>query len=145
MERGEIDAVIARAAPPPERADARVFAPVSTAADVLARRRERLVEAFGSRAALDAHAEALGLTPDAWLDRFGDVRLAGPDPDWARAFRALLERLSDGPRPFDDVRRWARDVVEAAWPDGLPRGPAALDGPLDWLTRRLRAPLEPAL
>ena len=145
MERGEIDAVIARAAPPPERADARVFEPVSTAADVVARRRERLVEAFGSRAALDAHAEALGLTPDAWLDRFRDVRLAGPDPDWARAFRALLERLSDGPRPFDDVRRWARADVEAAWPDGLPRGPNALDGPLDWLTRRLRAPLEPAL
>ena len=138
MEPGEIDAVIARAAPPPERADARVFEPAATGADALARRRERLAEAFGSRAALDTHAEALGLAPDAWLDRFRDVRLAGPDPDWARVFRALLERLSDGPRPFDDVRRWARAGVEAAWPDGLPRRPDALEGPLDWLTRRLR-------
>ena len=138
MERGEIDAVIARAAPPPERADERVFEPVATAADALARRRERLTAAFGSRAALDAHAEALGLTPDAWLDRFRDVRLAGPDPDWARAFQALLERLSDGPQPFDEVRRRARAEVEAAWPEGLPRGPDALDGPLDRLTRRLR-------
>lgn len=143
MERGEIDAVIARAAPPPERADARVFEPVETAADALARRRERLVEAFGSRAALDAHAESIGLTPDAWLDRFRDVRLAGPDPDWARAFRAILEILTDGPRPFDEVRRWARADVEAAWPDGLPHGPEALDGPLDWLTGRLRDALRP--
>ncbi len=143
MERGEVDAVIARAAPPPERADARVFEPVETAADVLARRRERLVEAFGSRAALDAHAESIGLAPDAWLDRFRDVRLAGPDPDWARAFRAILERLTDGPRPFDEVRRWARADVEAAWPDGLPHAPEALDGPLDWLTGRLRDALRP--
>lgn len=143
MERGEVDAVIARAAPPPERADARVFEPVETAADALARRRERLVEAFGSRAALDAHAESIGLTPDAWLDRFRDVRLAGPDPDWARAFRAILERLTDSPRPFDEVRRWARADVEAAWPDGLPHGPEALDGPLDWLTGRLRDALRP--
>ena len=143
MERGEVDAVIARAAPPPERADARVFEPVETAADALARRRERLAEAFGSRAALDAHAESIGLTPDAWLDRFRDVRLAGPDPDWARAFRAILERLTDGPRPFDEVRRWARADVEAAWPDGLPHAPEALDGPLDWLTGRLRDALRP--
>ena len=140
----EIDAVIARAAPPPERADARMFEPVATAPDALARRREGLVEAFGSDAALAAHAAALGLTPDAWLDRFRDVRLAGPDPDWARAFRALIERLSDGPRPFDEVRHWARAGVEAAWPDGLSRGPDALDGPLDWLTRRLRDATGPA-
>ena len=144
MERGEIDAAIARAAPPPERADARVFEPVATAADALARRRERLAAAFGSRAAMDAHAEALGLTPDAWLDRFRDVRLVGPDPDWARAFRALLDRLSDGPQPFDEVRRWARAEAEAAWPDGLPRRPEALDGPLDRLTRRLHDALAPA-
>ena len=144
MERADVDAVIARAAPPPERADARVFEPAATAADALARRRAGLEEAFGSRAALEAHAESLGLTPDAWFDRFRDVRLAGPDPDWARAFRALLERLADGPRPFDDARRWARAEVQAAWPDGLPRGPEALDGPLDWLTRRLRDALAPS-
>ena len=109
----------------------------------MARRWERLDEAFGSREGIVAHAEALGLSPEAWLNRFGDVRLAGPDPDWARAFRAMFERLSDGQRPFAEFRRWAKAEVEAGWPTELPRAPDALEGPLNHLADRLGSALRP--
>ena len=129
-----LDAVIARAAPPPERVDAGVFEPAGTDAGSLARRRELLEGAFGSREAMAAHAEALGLGPEAWLDRFRDVRLAGPDPDWARMFRAMFERLSDdGPRPFAAFRHWIAAEARARWPAELPHAPDVLEGPLDHL------------
>ena len=128
-----LDAVIARAAPPPERVDAGVFEPAGTDAGSLARRRELLEGAFGSREAMAAHAEALGLGPEAWLDRFRDVRLAGPDPDWARMFRAMFERLSDGPRPFSAFRHWIAAEARARWPAELPHAPDVLEGPLDHL------------
>ena len=128
-----LDAVIARAAPPPERADAGVFEPAGTDAGSLARRWKLLEETFGSREAMAAHAEALGLGPEAWLDRFRDVRLAGPDPDWARMFRAMFERLSDGPRPFAAFRRWLAAEARARWPAELPHAPDVLEGPLDHL------------
>ena len=137
------DEIIARAAPPPERADASVFEPVATDADSLARRRDGLTKAFGSPAGLAAHAEALGLAPDAWVDRFRDVRLAGPAPDWGRAFRAVFERVSDGPKPFAEVRRWAQAEARAAWPAGLPAGPEVLEGPLDHLAMRIGTALHP--
>ena len=137
------DAIIARAAPPPERGGSGAFEPVETDAGSLARRRERLEAAFGSKEGMAAHAEALGLSPEAWLERFGDARLAGPDPDWARAFRAMFDRLSDGPRPFAEFRRWAKAEAEAAWPAELPRGPDALEGPLNYLASRLGTAIQP--
>ena len=142
--RRTLDAIIARAVPPPERADARRFEPVPTDAAVLARRRAALDNLFGPQQAA-AHAAALGLAPDAWFDRFRDVRLAGPDPGWARAFRAVFERLADGELPFAEARRWARAEVEAAWPADLPRRPDALEGPLDYLADRLGGALQPTL
>ena len=138
-----LDAIIARAAPPPERAGAGAFEPVETGAEVLARRRAGLVEAFGSEQAVTAHAEALGLSPESWLDRFRDARLAGPDPDWARMFRVAFERLSDGPRPFAAFRRWAKAEAEARWPAELPRAPDVLEGPLDHLAGILGSVFEP--
>ncbi len=139
-----LDAIIARAAPPPERAGAGAFEPVETDAETLARRREQLAQAFGSEREMAAHAEALGESPEAWLDRFRDARLAGPDPDWARAFRAMFERLSDdGPRPFAEFRRWIKAEAEARWPAELPRAPDALEGPLDYLAGVLGSALEP--
>ena len=139
-----LDAIIARAAPPPERAGAGAFEPVETDAESLARRRKGIEDALGSREGVAAHAEALGLSPESWLDRFGDVRLAGPGPDWARAFRAMFEQLSDdAPYPFAEFRRWARAEAEARWPAGLPRAPDALEGPLDHLAGRLGDALLP--
>ena len=141
-----LDAVIARAAPPPERADAGVFEPAGTAAGSLARRRELLEGAFGSREATAAHAEALGLDPEAWFDRFQDVRLAGPDPDWARMFRAMFERLSDdGPRPFAAFRHWIAAEARARWPAELPHAPDVLERPLDHLAGVLGNALLPTL
>ncbi len=137
--------LVARAAPPPERAGSGAFEPVATDAGVLARRQRALTDAFGSAAALDAHAEALGLAPDAWRARFRDARLAGPLPDWARAFEALFERIQDSERPFAEFRRWAGAQAAARWPAGLRRGPDALDGPLDYLAQRFGAALEPVL
>ena len=134
---------VARAAPPPERADAGVFEPVATEAGSLARRREKAVQAFGSFDHLAAHAESLGLSPDAWLGRLGDVRLAGAPPDWACAFRAIFERLTDGALPFAEVRRWAGAEVRRAWPASLPHGPEVLDGPLDYLAGRVGQALQP--
>ena len=130
--------IIARAAPPPERADARFFEPVDTDADSLARRHARLREAFGSDAALAAHAESLGLTADAWRSRFRDVRLVGPAPDWAETFLAVGEHLREAPpRPGDALASWMRAELEAGWPSGLPRTPQALDGPLGHLRARM--------
>ena len=131
------DAVIARAAPPPERAHAGAFEPVETDAGSLARRRNWLEKAFGSREAMAAHADALGLSPESWLDRFRDVRLTGPEPDWARAFRDMFERLSDGPLPFAEFRRWIGAEARARWPAELPCGPDVLEGPLDHLAGAL--------
>lgn len=137
------DEIVARAAPPPERADPELFEPAPTDPENLARRRSGLVRAFGSEDALAAHARALGLEPEAWIGRFADVRPAGRYPDWARAFRAIWERLSDAPPEFAAVRRWARDSALAAWPDAAPAGPDALEGPLDHLAGRLGAALLP--
>ena len=138
-----LDAIIARAAPPPERVDAGAFEPVETDAGSLALRRKRLVEAFKSQEAMAVHAEALGLSLESWLDRLRDVRLAGPDPDWAHAFRAMFESLSDGPRPFAGFRRWIEGEAKARWPTELPRAPDALEGPLDYLAGVLGSALEP--
>ena len=138
-----LDEIVARAAPPPERIDREFFEPASTEPDAMERRRRGLVRAFGSTEALAAHARALGLTPEAWIERFADVRLIGPDPDWARAFRAVFERLSDVPPEFAAMRAWARDSALAEWPDAVPLGPDALEGPLDHLASRLGVVLHP--
>ncbi len=136
--------IVARAAPPPERINAAAFEPAATDAGSLERRRNGAVEAFGSPERLAAHAESLGLSPDAWLDRLADVRLAGPAPDWARAFGAIFERLSEGEFPFAEMRRWAKSEVERAWPAELVHGPDALEGPLDYLAGRLGQAIEPS-
>ena len=138
-----LDAIIARAAPPTERVDAGAFEPAETDAESLARRRERLVEAFGSREKMAVHAEALGLSLESWLGRLRDVRLAGPDPDWAHMFRAMFERLSDGPRPFAGFRRWIAAEAKARWPAELPCAPDALEGPLDHLAGVLGVAFQP--
>ena len=138
-------AIIARAAPPPERVGDGPFEPVATDAAAWARRRARLSAAFGSPERLAVHADALGLAPEAWLDRFRDVRLVGPPPDWAHAFGAVFERLSDGAAPYAEVRRWAGAEAVARWPADLPRGPDALEGPLDHLAGRLGMALQPTL
>ncbi len=139
----DLDSVIARAAPPPERAGDGPFVPIRTDADVFARREAALHEAFESPEALAAHARGLGLAPEDWIARFGDVRLAGPDPDWAAAFREIFERLDDANReaPFREVFRWAVDTIRSAWPDGLPWRRTALDGPIGYLTQRLGSAL----
>ena len=130
--------IIARAAPPPERADPRHFEPVDTDPDSLARRHAGLLEAFGSEAALAAHAESLGLTADAWRDRFRDARLVGPPPDWAETFLAVHECLREAPDDFGaEIEGWMRAELEAGWPAGLPRAPEALDGALEYLRRRM--------
>ena len=134
----KLEEIIARAAPPPERADPRHFEPVDTDPDSLARRRAGLLEAFGSEAELAAHAEVLGLTADAWRERFGDVRLAGPPPDWAQTFLAVHECLREAPARFgDELLDWMRAELEAGWPAGLPRAPEALDEPLRYLRTRM--------
>ncbi len=137
----DTDSIISRAAPPPERGHQGPFAPVGTDTDSLARRQGRLLGAFGSRQAVARHAEGLGLSADAWLARFGDVRLEGPAPDWGCAFRELHDRLADTERPFAAVYPWARGCVEGAWPDGLPHDASALDGPIAHLEWRFRAVL----
>ena len=134
----KLEEIIARAAPPPERADPRHFEPAATDADSLARRRAGLVEAFGSEAGIAAHAEELGLSAEAWLDRFRDARLAGPPPDWAQTFLAVHERLREAPERFGaELRDWMRAELEAGWPAGLARGAAALDRPLEYLRLRM--------
>ena len=154
MSLNGIDQIVAKAAPPPERADASRFQPVATDAGSFERRRARLIQAFGSEAQLAAHARSLGLAPDEWLNRFRDVRLSGARPDWAETFCGLYECLAETPdQPPDQppvqasgqtsgqigsqVRDWARAAVVAAWPQALPRGPNALDLPLDSLIYRL--------
>ena len=136
-----LDPIIARAAPPPERVGG-PFVPIATDADQLRRRQERMAEAFGSRAAAAAHAESMGVHPDVWFDRLRDVRLDGDDPVWAATFREFHERLADGPYPFAGVRLWAGARLAADWPPGLPRGPEALEGFLDYLARRIATPVD---
>ncbi len=133
------DLLIARASPPPERGGDGPFVSSPTDPASRARREERLLEAFGSRRALALHAEGLGLSLDAYLARFGDVRLEGPAPDWGCAFREIFERLADTETPFSDVYPWARGCIEAEWPDGLPHGAGALDGAVSYLEWRFRA------
>ena len=133
-----LEEIIARAAPPPERVDARRFEPAPTDPDSLARRHAALLEAFGSEAALAAHAEALDLTADAWRGRFRNVRLAGPPPDWAETFLAVHECLREAPERFGtELADWMRADLEAGWPAGLARAPEAFDGPLDKLRARM--------
>ena len=134
----KLEEIIARAAPPPERADPRHFEPVATDPDSLARRHAGLLEAFGSEAELAAHAEALGLSAAAWRDRFRDARLVGPPPDWAQTFLAVHECLREAPARFGaELDGWMRAELEAGWPAGLPRAPEALDGPLGYLRTRM--------
>lgn len=137
--------VVERAAPPPERAGGGAFEPVATDPETLARRRAALVAAFGSEDAVAAHAESLGLPPGALTDRLRDVRLAGPAPDWARTFAEAAEHLSDDPGNWAAFRRWAGARVAEAWPAGLPRGPEALEGPLDFLAARLGQAMRPTV
>ena len=136
-----VDSIVARAAPPPDRAQDGVFEPVETPAASLARREEGLVAAFGSKRELARHAEELGLSADAYLKRFHDVRLVGSMPDWGNAFSGVLDRLEDTATPFSAVYRWAREGVEAEWPAGLPRRAVALDGPIRHLEHRFRSVL----
>ncbi len=135
----DLDILIARASPPPERGGDGPFISTPTDPDSWARREDRLLKAFGSRRALGSHAETLGLSLDAYLARFGDVRLEGPTPDWGRAFREIFSRLADTEAPFSDVYSWARSCAEAEWPDGLPRGANALDGAISHLEWRFRS------
>lgn len=132
-----IEDIIARAAPPPSRVEGGAFEPVETPVASLALRHERLKEAFGTKEALAAHTEALGLAPDRWLDRFRDVRLTGPEPAWARCFRRIFERLSEREQPMAAVRRGAARDLREVWPADLPSGPDVLEGALDVLARRL--------
>ena len=138
-----LDTIIARATPPPERIGSGAFEPIPTNPDSLARRKERATAAFGSFERLAAHAKALGVSPGDWIERLGDVRLSGPAPDWARAFCAIYERLQEGARPFAKVRRWLQEETEAGWPDGLPHASDTLDGPLAYLAGRIGAGLAP--
>ena len=139
-----LDAIIARAAPPPERVGG-PFEPVATDPDSLELRRRHMVEAFGSASAAAAHAEAVGVEPEAWFGRLGDVRIDGDDPSWALEFREIYEYLLDGPLPFRAVRRWARARIESDWPAVLPRGPDALEGFLDYLAARFSQPINSVL
>ena len=146
MNNDHVDAVIAKAAPPPERADTARFEPLATDADSFARRRAGLIQAFGSEARLAAHARSLGLAPDAWLERFRDVRPCGARPDWAETFCDLYELLAAGADKIGPrVRAFARAEIEAAWPRALPRGADALDKPLEALLYRLNGAAAPCL
>ena len=135
----DLDILIARAAPPPERVGGGPFVPAPTDPDSRARREGRLLDAFGSRRALALHAEGLGLSVDAYLAKFGDVRLEGAAPDWGCAFREIFARLADTEKPFSAVYPWARGCIEAEWPDGLPHSAGALDGAISYLEWRFRA------
>ena len=137
--------VVERAAPPPERSGGGAFEPVATDPAAMARRRAALVAAFGSEDALAAHAESLGVAPGAFAGRLRDVRLAGPAPDWARTFAEVAEHLCDEPGDWAAFRRWAGTQVADAWPDGLPRGPEVLKGPLDFLAARLGQAMRPTI
>lgn len=139
-----VETIIARAAPPPERAGG-AFEPAGGDDRSFALRRARLTEAFGSPERLAAHAESLGLSTAAWLERFRDVRLTGGLPDWARAFRALMERLADRPGSLAGASRWGRKEAGAAWPRDLPHGPDVLAGPVEFLLGRLGVALQPTL
>ena len=136
-----LDGIIARAAPPPERTGG-PFAPVRTDPDVLRHRQERMAAAFGSREAAAAHAEEIGVHPDAWFGRLRDVRLDGGEPVWATYFRETHARLRDGSRyPFRDVRKWMKECLLAGWPVDLARGPNAHSGFLDYFAERLAPPM----
>ena len=143
-ESGDVDVIIARAAPPPERADRGVFEPVPTPEPARTLRRRQLEAAFAAPERLKAHAEALGLTPAAWLSRFGDVRLAGPAPAWAVALRAIRERLADASASLEGALRWAAGEVLRDWPRTLPRNDDVLDAALRYLARRVRTALQPS-
>ena len=136
-----LDKVIARAVPPPLRVGG-PFVPVKTDPVVRAHRRERMVEAFGSREAAEAHAESLGLPLDDWLARLDDVRLEGEEPLWATLFREMRTELRDDPHySFEYVRKWAKARLFERWPRELVRGPKAHSGFLNYLAQRLTMPV----
>ena len=140
-----LDLVIARAAPPSERIMGGVFGRISTSPRSRAQRKSRLISAFGNVAQLTAHAESLGLTLEGWLQRFDDVRLCGPEPEWATAFRQIYERLGTDRFPFSEFRRFARAQIRKICPDNLRLTADATDGPLDYLDSRLSMPLYPTV
>ena len=137
-----LDGVIARAVPPPERTGGR-FVPVRTDPAILRHRQERMAAVFGSRVAAAAHAEAIGVQPEAWFDCLRDVRLDGEEPVWATLFREIHARLrEDSHYPFRDVRKWMKGRLLADWPADLARGPNAHSGFLDYFAERLAPPLQ---
>lgn len=104
-----------------------------------------MTAAFGSVERLTDHAESLGLSVESWLQRFDDVRLCGPEPDWATAFRQIYERLETGSFPFTKVRRFAREQIRSACLENLPLREQALEGPLDYLASRVSMVLYPTV
>lgn len=138
-----LDLVIAKAAPPPERLLSNSFSFIPADGDSLERRLSALSAAFGSRKHLHEHSEALGLSFDAWLRSFGDVRLSGPDPDWAVAFRCIYERLNDGLYPFAEIRRFAVSQVLDGCSPALRLADDVFEGPLDYLASRFSSVLQP--
>ena len=94
---------------------------------------------------MSAHAGEIGLDLDQWLRGFDDVRLCGPDPDWAVAFREIHERLGTGAFPFSEVRRFAAEQIRAACPKNLRLAGGALEGPLDYLASRFSIVLHPTV
>lgn len=140
-----LDLVIARAAPPPERISGDAFAPIPMNEESRAKRKSRLTAAFGSVEGLAVHAESVGLSLDDWLRRFDDVRLCGPEPDWAIAFRQIYERLGTGSFPFSKVRRFAKEQIRNACPENFRLAEKALEGPLDYLASRLSMALYPTV
>ncbi len=126
--------IIARAAPPRERLDCGSFETVETDPGSVRNREEKLFEAFGSRENLANHAERIGTSLDRYLLGFRDARLVGEPPEWGRTFcevHGLLRGTDKAGGPA--VADWMRGHIEACWPQGLPNGPEALDGPLNML------------
>ena len=141
----DIDRIVTRAAPPPERGGDGPFEPIDTEAGSLARRHAKLHDAFGSRRKLAEHAEELGFSEEGYLKRFRDVRLVGPPPDWGCAFREIFDRLTNTDAAFAGVSQWARSCIEAEWPDGLAHRASALDGPIEHLEFRFRSVMSKSL
>ena len=137
--------IISRATPPPERGDSNAFEPIDTPEHSLALRRKRIYAAFGSRERAESHAESLGITPEDWFDRFRNVRVAGPLPDWAKCFRELAARQpkDSDDEPFSSILNWVREEVRTVWPERLPSSPEAMDGPATALANRMYGALEP--
>ena len=137
-----LDRIIARAVPPPERAGG-PFAPVETDPAIRRHRQEQMAQSFGSREQAEAHAESIGIHPDAWFARLDDVRLEGEEPPWATLFREIHAELRNHPSyAFEHVRKWAKQRLFSRWPRELARGPNAHSGFLDYLAQRLALPVQ---